>query len=145
MKIKLLFFIAFLTFVEISYSQKTNENENQEEIALINPDIPPSFPGGEIELLKFIKNNLKYPDTCISLGAKGRVFLKFAVELDGSITNIEVEKNSTGCDQFATACMELLSSMPKWEPGGTLDTKEGDFEPMRITCRLPIMYNPIKP
>ena len=145
MKMKILFFIAFLTFVEILYSQNTNENENQEEIVLINPDVPGMFPGGEVELQKFIKDNLKYPDTCIALGSKGRVFLKFVVETDGSITNIEVEKNSTGCDQFAIACMELLSSMPKWEPGGTLDTKEGDFEPMRITYRLPILYNPTKP
>jgi protein TonB len=138
MKIKLLFFIAFLTFVEISYSQNTNKNENQEEIALIDPDIPARFPGGEIELLKFIQNNLKYPDTCIALEAKGRVFLIFVVEKDGSITNIEVEKNSTGCDQFAIACMELLSSMPKWIPGESGGVKD------RIKYRLPIIYNPNK-
>jgi len=145
MKMKILFFIAFLTLIKNLYSQNTNENEDQEEIVLIDYDIPASFPGGEVELLKFIKENLKYPDTCIVLKAKERVILRFVVEQDGSITNIEVEKNSTGCDQFAIACMELLSSMPKWEPGGTLDTKEGDFEPMRITYRLPILYNPIKP
>ena len=136
---KLLFFITFLTFVEILYSQNTNENKNQEEIVLINPDDPASFPGGEVALQKFIKDNLKYPDTCIALGSKGRVFLRFVLEPDGSITNIEVEKNSTGCDQFATACMELLSSMPKWIPGETMGVKEP------IKCRLPIIYNPIKP
>jgi protein TonB len=136
------FFIAFLTFVKISFSQHTNEN--QEKIFLVDPDIPASFPGGDVGLLKFIKENLKYPDTCKSLEATGRVYLRFVVEKDGSITNIEVEKNLTGCDQFAIACMELLSSMPKWEPGGTLDKKERDFEPMRITYRLPILYNPIR-
>ena len=140
---KFFLFLAFLSFIEISFSQITNEN--QEEIALVDPDIPAVFPGGEVELLKFIKENLKYPDTCIALEAKGRVFLRFVVEQDGSITNIEVEKNSTGCDQFAISCMEILSSMPKWEPGGTQDTKEVDFEPKRITYRLPILYNPIKP
>ncbi len=141
---KIWLIISFLTFIQISFAQNTNGNENQEEIFLVNPDVPPFFPGGESELKKFIIENLKYPDTCITLEAKGRVFLKFVVELDGSITNIEVENNLTGCDQFATACMELLSSMPKWEPGGTLDKKERDFEPMRITCRLPIPYNPIR-
>ena len=140
---KFFLFLAFLSFIEISFSQITKEN--QEEIALVDPDIPAVFPGGEVELQKFIKENLKYPDTCIALEAKGRVFMRFVVETDGSITNIEVEKNLTGCDQFATACMELLSSMPKWEPGGTQDTKEGDFEPIRITYRLPMLYNPIKP
>jgi protein TonB len=138
------FFIAFLTFVKISFSQNTNENENQEEIILVDPDIPATFPGGEVGLLKFIKENLKYPDTCNSLEATGRVYLRFVVEKDGSITNIEVEKNLTGCDQFAIACMELLSSMPKWKPGATQDINERYFEPMRITYRLPIPYNPIR-
>jgi protein TonB len=135
---KILFFIAFLTLVEILYSQNTNENENQEEIVLIDSDIPASFPGGDVELLKYIRDNLKYPDTCIALGSKGRVFLKFVVEPDGSITNIEVEKNLTGCDQFAIACMELLSSMPKWIPGESGGVKD------RIKYRLPIIYNPSK-
>lgn len=136
---KLLFFIALLNFVEILYSQNTNENENQEEIVLIDYDIPASFPGGEVELKKFIKDNLTYPDTCMELGAKGRVLLRFVVETDGSITNIEVEKNSSGCDQFAISCMELLSSMPKWIPGESWGVKE------RLKYRLPINYNPIKP
>lgn len=127
---KLLFFIALLTFVEILYSQNTDENDD--------PDIPALFPGGEVEFLKFIKDNLKYPDTCKELGAKGRVFLRFVVEQDGSITNIEVEKNLTGCDQFAIACMELLSSMPKWIPGESGGVKD------RIKYRLPIIYNPNK-
>ena len=64
------FFIAFLTFVKISFSQNTNEIENQEEIVLIDYDIPASFPGGEVELLNFRKDNLTYPDTCMELGAK---------------------------------------------------------------------------
>lgn len=139
MKMKTWFFIAFLTFVKISFSQNTNEIENQEEIVLIDYDIPASFPGGEVELLKFIKDNLTYPDTCMELGAKGRVLLRFVVETDGSITNIEVEKNSSGCDQFAISCMELLSSMPKWIPGESWGVKE------RLKYRLPILYKPIKP
>ena len=134
---KIWLIISFLTFIQITLSQ--NGNENQEEIILVNPDISASFPGGESELKKFIIENLKYPDTCITLEAKGRVFLKFVVELDGSITNIEVENNLTGCDQFATACMELLSSMPKWIPGESWGVKE------RLKYRLPILYKPIKP
>jgi len=133
---KFFLFLAFLSFIEISFSQITKEN--QEEIALVDPDIPAAFPGGEVELLKFIKENLKYPDTCIALEAKGRVFLRFVVETDGSITNIEVEKNSTGCDQFAISCMEILSSMPKWIPG------ESDGKKESVKCRLPIRYNSIK-
>lgn len=133
---KFFLFLAFLSFIEISFSQITKEN--QEEIALVDPDMPAAFPGGEVELLKFIKENLKYPDSCIALKAKGRVLLSFVVELDGSITNIEVEKNLTGCDQFAVACMELLSSMPKWIPGESMGIKE------RLKYRLPIVYNPNK-
>jgi hypothetical protein len=54
------------------------------------------------------------------------------------VANIEVEKNSTGCDQFAISCMEILSSMPKWIPG------ESDGKKESVKCRLPIRYNSIK-
>ena len=116
------------------WQKETYENRNTNEND--DPDIPALFPGSEVELLKFIKDNLTYPDTCMELGAKGRVFLRFVVETDGSITNIEVEKKSSGCDQFAIACMELLSSMPKWIPGESMGVKE------RLKYRLPIIYNP---
>jgi outer membrane biosynthesis protein TonB len=36
----------------------------------------------------------------MDMDAQGRVFMKFTVEKDGSITNITVETNRTGCDEF---------------------------------------------
>ena len=57
-----------------------------------------------------------YPDTCISLNSKGKVYMQFYVEPDGSITNIKAYRNNTGCDQFSIECIRVISSMPKWLP-----------------------------
>ena len=39
----------------------------------------PTFPGGETELMKFIRDNLKYPVIAQENGIQGRVILRFVV------------------------------------------------------------------
>jgi len=45
----------------------------------------------------------------------GKVFVKFTVEIDGSLTNIEIVKSlNEVCDNEA---LRLIEQMPKWIPG----------------------------
>ena len=43
----------------------------------------PQFPGGEEELLKFIKNNLRYPKAAAEGGIEGRVTIRFVISKTG--------------------------------------------------------------
>ena len=52
----------------------------------------PEFPGGSIELMKFLSENIKYPEAASKAGTQGRVVAQFIVEADGSITNVKVLK-----------------------------------------------------
>ncbi|MDR0873488.1 MAG: energy transducer TonB [Prevotellaceae bacterium] len=54
----------------------------------------PSFPGGDAELYKFIRENLQYPTDMTENGIQGKVYVQFIVEKDGSISNIEVKKST---------------------------------------------------
>jgi protein TonB len=75
----------------------------------------PLFPGGETELLKFINDNIKYPEEAAVNGVQGRVVLRFVVATDGSIKRIEIFKGvHPVLDQEA---VRVLSMMPKWKPG----------------------------
>jgi TonB family protein len=94
-----------------------------------------TFPGGEKELQKFIADNLKFPEICMDMDAQGLVIMKFEVESDGSITNIKVKENRTGCDEFVKEATRVLNKMPKWIP----ETWEG--EAIRITTTLPLNFN----
>ena len=111
---KTAFLVALLTFAFSSFSQITQEKEI--EIGTIIFDNEPQFPGGGDSLKKFLEQQTKYPDTCISLNSKGKVIILFCIEPDGSITNIKAYRNNTGCDQFSIECIRVISSMPSWLP-----------------------------
>ena len=75
----------------------------------------PSFMGGVKEMYKFLAQNLKYPSAAQRANIQGKVFLKFIVEKDGSITGVETMKGiGFGCDEEAARVVKL---MPKWIAG----------------------------
>jgi periplasmic protein TonB len=88
---------------------------NIEPEPAIFPEEMPTFPGGELALLKFITENLKYPQEAIVNNIEGKVFLKFVVSSDGSVKRIEIIK---GRDPLLDAeAIRVVSILPKWKPG----------------------------
>ena len=67
--------------------------------------------------IRFIHENITFPEICMDMNAQGRVFAKFCVEKNGSITNIIIERNRTGCNDFAKEVKRVLRMMPKWATG----------------------------
>lgn len=71
--------------------------------------------GGDSELMKFIADNIKYPEEAVKNKTEGRVTIQFIVSSTGEITNIAVlQKLDPLLDKEA---VRVVSSMPKWEPG----------------------------
>ena len=96
------------------------------------PDVEAGFPGGPAAMMKWINDNVKYPQTSIEMNEQGRVFLSFVVEKDGSITNVKVERGiSIDLDREAK---RVVRNMPKWVPG------ESAGRAVRARCRLPINF-----
>ena len=50
----------------------------------------PEYPGGIPELMKYISENISYPQDAINNNIQGRVILKFVVNTDGSVDRIQV-------------------------------------------------------
>ena len=98
------------------------------------PDVEAEFPGGPAALKKFVLENTKFPDICMDMNAQGRVFVKFCVEKNGSITNITVERNRTGCNDFVKEVKRVLRKMPNWAPG------EVGGAPKRTFMRYPFNF-----
>lgn len=89
------------------------------------------------EFFDFIAKNLRYPDEARTKGIEGKVFSKFIVEKDGSITNVEIVKGiGYGCDEET---LRVLKTSPKWNPG----TEKG--KPLRVSFTLPINFQLTKP
>lgn len=73
-----------------------------------------SYPGGAQALNQFIMKEQKYPETCIENGIQGRVYVKFVVEADGSITSVAVIRSVHPL--LDAEAIRLILSMPKWIP-----------------------------
>lgn len=74
----------------------------------------PEFPGGQSAMMKYITDNLRYPDIPGD-GIQGRVICTFIVEKDGSISDVKVVK---GVDpSLDKEAVRMIESMPKWKPG----------------------------
>jgi TonB family protein len=97
-------------------------------------EVQPSFPGCEDivdlserqrcsdrKMVQFISKNAGYPSVARESGFEGTVFIRFVVEPDGSISNIEVLKDNTpggGLKEAALKAIHAMNEMPeKWNPG----------------------------
>ncbi len=77
--------------------------------------VKPSFPGGEEARLKWLRENLEYPQQAVADEIQGLVQVGFVVEKDGSITNVKVVQSAhSTLDREA---VRLVKAMPKWIPG----------------------------
>lgn len=145
MKIKLLFTTLLLLTASLIYAQVQHESDtvaltNVKEIAAPGIDTTiynnvekmPTFPGGEFKMYEFLAMNIRYPQRARQDGYSGTVYVRFIVEPDGTITNIEVAKGvGGGCSEEAVRVVKL---MPKWIPGEAFGKK------VRVTYTLPINF-----
>jgi len=76
----------------------------------------PQFPGGDVEMMKFIATNIKYPKEASDKGVQGKVLVQFIVEKDGRLTSPSIKK-ITGFDDVPcdTAMVTHANSMSEQE------------------------------
>ena len=92
----------------------------------------PEFPGGQLALMEWIKQNMVYPQEAIAKGIEGRVIVKFTIEEDGTVTNGKIVR---GVDPLLDKeALRLVSIMPKWKPA-RLDDKD-----IRAIYNLPLSF-----
>lgn len=94
----------------------------------------PEFPGGPLEMMKYIQKNLVYPKYARDANITGKCFLKFIVKTDGVIGGVEVLKGVAGCRECDIEAIKVVMSMPKWKPG----TQNGN--PVPVFFNLPINF-----
>ena len=93
----------------------------QEEVIEAEPEVflvveqQPEFPGGIAELMKYLQNNIKYPQIAKENGVSGKVFINFVVDDKGKITKIKVLR---GVDPaLDNEAVRVVENMPPWKPG----------------------------
>ncbi len=77
----------------------------------------PEFPGGPMEMMRFMQKTITYPQAAKEAGASGKCFLKFVINSDGTISDIQVVKGVEKCPACDTEAIRVVKAMPKWSPG----------------------------
>ncbi|HDR89341.1 MAG TPA: energy transducer TonB [Bacteroidetes bacterium] len=116
----------------IEFEGEEEEEVEEQQIFFIVEDMP-SFQGkGQEGFREWIQQNLRYPEIAAENGISGRVFVRFVVEPNGSVSNVEVVR---GVDPALDAeAVRVVSSSPKWEPG----KQRG--KPVRVAYTFPIVF-----
>lgn len=100
----------------ITYEPVVTEPEViDEDIIHVRAEIQPSFPGGPDAMMKFLKDNLKFPSICAENGIQGRVVVSFVVNKNGSIEQVEVLSGVH--ERLDAEAVRVVKLMPTWTPG----------------------------
>lgn len=110
--------------------------EEEEEVAEMEiftvVEAMPQFPGGDMARMKFLQENIKYPQMARESGIQGTVYVTFVVEPNGSVSDVRVLRGiGGGCDEEA---IRVIKQMPSWEPG----MQRG--KPVRVQFNMPIKF-----
>ena len=92
----------------------------------------PQFPGGAVEMMKWLQRNLKYPPVAQERKIQGKVVAEFIVNKDGSLTDVKVVKSLNPlCDREV---LRVLRMMPRWTAGIQND------QPCRTKVCIPVVF-----
>lgn len=92
-----------------------NQITEETDQPFVSVELMPQFPGGEMEMIKFIRYNVQYPTRATEMHISGTVLVNFVIDRDGKITRLKVIRGiGGGCDEEA---VRVLSKMPTWSPG----------------------------
>ena len=108
------------------------ENMNDPNYIHTATEIMPEYTDGGIQgFRQYISKNFRTPD--IDKNLKGQVIVKFVIEPDGSLSNVELIRDlGYGTGQEA---VRVVSASKKWKPGIQ------DGKKVRVNYMLPIMIN----
>ncbi len=108
----------------------SNEDETVRDIFGVQK--PPTYPGGDQDLLKYLAKNVQYPELARDANIQGSVVITFVIMKDGSIGDVQILKDiGGGCGKEA---MRVVKSMPKWSPG------EANGKPVKVRFTLPVRF-----
>jgi len=106
----------------------------KEEEIFVAVEQQAEFPGGQAALMKWLSNNIRYPETAQQNDIQGRVVVKFVVEKDGSIGQVTIAK---GVDKdLDREAIRVVKKMPKWQPGKNNGVAVRSYFTLPVTFRL---------
>ncbi len=107
------------------------EEEDEAQVFFIVENMP-TFPGGDLELRKYIAQNIQYPEIAKENGIQGKVYIQFVVNKKGKVEQVKVVR---GVDpSLDKEAIRVISNLPAWAPG----SQRG--KPVKVSFTVPINF-----
>lgn len=122
-------------FVEKSNGDvEINVVEHNSDTLYENVDQMPEFYGGQSELIKYLSENIKYPEEEKTKKIEGRVVVSFIIDAVGSVRDVKAVNQPNNGAKLVDEAIRVVKNMPKWKPG-TLNGKT-----VKVKYSLPIVF-----
>ena len=92
----------------------------------------PYFPGGEVALMRYLSENIKYPPEAAKNNIEGRVIVQFIIDETGEVGEIKVVRPIS--EEIDAEAVRVVKTLPKFEPG------RQDGEAVSVWYTLPISF-----
>lgn len=126
LKVALMMLVLLFSFM--TSTAQTKKNDMVFDVV----EVMPQYPGGPIAMLKYLMENIKYPEQAMKEGIQGRITVRFIVEKDGSISDVKPVLSVHPL--LNKEAVRVVKSMPKWSPG------KHNGKPVRVRFNLPVMF-----
>lgn len=123
-----------MLFTGAASAQTTTKKNVKSSLSKVydHVDQLPEYPGGMMQLMVFMKDNLKYPKECEKKKLEGRVVVGFIVEKDGRCSNFTIARSAGKL--FDAEALRVLKQMPRWTPG----REKG--KAVRVKFNIPVQF-----
>jgi periplasmic protein TonB len=117
--------------VEEDHSNDVIEEAVETPIFTVVEEMP-SFPGGDEARIKFLTENIKYPQMAKESGISGTVYVTFVINEKGKVADVKVLRGiGGGCDEEA---IRVVNLMPPWNAG------KQSGKAVRVQFNMPIKF-----
>lgn len=126
---------------EISFGEQLeilsadSQNATNSSTSKKSNEVDPSFPGGEKAMIKFLQENLVYPQDEKKKGITGTTYILFTVDVDGKITNVKVMNGIKDCEACDNEAVRVIKKMPNWIPA------KKDGQNIKFNQMIPIKFH----
>jgi len=124
--------------VRVKYNINVNFNlsTKTEKMTAVKSGIQPEYPGGSSKLYSYLAKHIKYPAQAKKDKVKGKVFLAFNVEQDGTLSDLQVTKGLS--KETDAEALRVMQSAPRWNPA-----IDADGHPVKVKYQMAINFTMI--
>lgn len=107
-------YIVYVLLMSSCIHSKNHIDNSELKIITVESKMA-EFPGGTMEMYKFINSNIIYPIEAKENKWEGKVFFKWTIDTLGKVSNLEMTKTS-GYKILDDEALRVMRLMPLWSP-----------------------------